>query len=141
MRQNLPLKLINYSSSYSYFLTDKESIYWRCSMKKLTVLIFLLGLLDVSAIEIQVSDMQRTTELEGRFDLLTSRPEKVVLDCQSFLQGLFFGPVGEETVVLLEEWECEQLMVDMKISTDQKQKHCLEIDFDRLLLEQQRSCK
>lgn len=109
-------------------------------MKSLAAFILLLSLVDAIGVEIQVNSMEKT-DLEARFDLGTTRPEKVVLDCQSFIQGLFFGPLGEEEVIMLEEWECEQLMVDMKKTIDSQEKHCLEVDFDRSLLDQQKPCK
>jgi hypothetical protein len=108
-------------------------------MKTIVAMILLLSLFDASALEIKVNRMQRVSGYYGRFDLKTSLEEKVVLDCQSFIQGLFFGPVGEN-VIMLQEWECAELMNDMKQSVHKFKKHCLEIDFDRSVLDTQKTC-
>lgn len=110
-------------------------------MKSVIALILVLNLIDAFALEVQVTGMNSTPEYEARFDLVSPHPQKVVLDCQSFVQGLFFGPIGEEEIIMLEEWECAELMGDMKKTIDQKEKHCLEVDFDRSVLDQQKPCK
>ena len=110
-------------------------------MKSVIALILVLNLIDAFALEVQVSGMNNIEDFESRFDLVSPHPHKVVLDCQSFVQGLFFGPIGEEEIIMLEEWECLELMGDMKKTIDQKEKHCLEVDFDRSVLDQQKPCK
>lgn len=108
-------------------------------MKTIVAMILLLSLFDASALEIKVNRMQRASGYYARFDLKTSLKDKVVLDCQSFIQGLFFGPVGEG-VIMLQEWECAELMNDMKLSVNGFKKHCLEVDFDRSVLDTQKTC-
>ena len=108
-------------------------------MKMVIAMILVLALYDASAMEIKVHHLQRTSGYYARFDLKTSLDEKVVLDCQSFVQGLFFGPVGEG-VIMLQEWECAELMNDMKQSIHRFKKHCLEVDFDRSVLDSQKTC-
>jgi hypothetical protein len=110
-------------------------------MKNISVLIFLLGFINAMAVEVEVSDMEVSAELEGRFDLETNHPQKVVLDCQSFIQGLFFGERGGEQVIMLEESECQQLVEDMHEGIGQYQRHCLEVDFDSSILQSQGRCK
>jgi hypothetical protein len=109
-------------------------------MKSVIALILVLNLIDALAVEVQVSGMNTSQDFEARFDLVTPHPQKVVLDCQSFVQGLFFGPIGEEEIIMLEEWECAELMGDMKKTIDGSGKHCLEVDFDRSVLDQQKPC-
>ena len=123
------------------FLSNRQVSILEMSMKSVIALILVLNLIEALALEVQVSGMNNVQDFESRFDLVSPHPQKVVLDCQSFVQGLFFGPVGEEEIIMLEEWECEELMGDMKKTIDQKEKHCLEVDFDRSVLDQQKSCK
>lgn len=108
-------------------------------MKTIAAMILLLALFDASALEIKVNRMKRADGYYAKYDLKTSLDEKVVLDCQSFIQGLFFGPVGEG-VVMLQEWECAELMNDMQQSVHKFKKHCLEVDFDRSTLDSQHTC-
>ena len=109
-------------------------------MKTIVAMILLLSLFDASALEFKVNRMQRASGYYARFDLKTSLEEKVVLDCQSFIQGLFFGSVGEG-VIMLQEWECAELMNDMKQSIHKFKKHCIDVDYDRGVLDSQHSCK
>jgi hypothetical protein len=108
-------------------------------MKTIIAAILILALYDVSAFEIQVKRMNRTPGYTERFDLNTTLDEKVVLDCQSFIQGLLFGPMGEG-VIMLQEWECDELMGDMKKSMNRMKKHCLEVDRDRAVMDSQHTC-
>lgn len=109
-------------------------------MKMIFSIILLLALFDATALEIKVNRMQKASGYYAKFDLKTSLDEKVVLDCQSFIQGLFFGPLGEG-VIMLQEWECTELMNDMKQSVYAFKKHCLEVDFDRSILDSQKTCQ
>lgn len=108
-------------------------------MKMVFALILVFTLLDAIASEIQVSHMSRSSGYEERFELKTTLDEKVVLDCQSFIQGLMFGPLGE-SVIMLQEWECDELMVDMKKSLFKFKKHCLEVDRERSVMDAQHTC-
>jgi hypothetical protein len=108
-------------------------------MKTIVAMILLFTLFEASALDIKVNRMQRESGYYARFDLKTSLDEKVVLDCQSFVQGLFFGPIGEG-VIMLQEWECAELMNDMKQSVRRFKKHCLEVDQDRSVLDSQHTC-
>lgn len=108
-------------------------------MKTVIAAILILAIYDVSALEIQVKRMNRTPGYSERFDLNTTLDEKVVLDCQSFIQGLLFGQTGE-SVVMLQEWECDELIVDMKKSMSRMKKHCLEVDRDRSVMDSQHTC-
>lgn len=109
-------------------------------MKSVFAMILLLALYDASAVEIKVKRMHRTPGYSERYDLKTSLDEKVVLDCQSFIQGLLFGPVGEG-VVMLQEWECQELLGDMKKSLQSFKHHCMDVDLDRSVLDTQHTCQ
>jgi hypothetical protein len=108
-------------------------------MKTVFALILVFALFDATALEIQVSRMKKISGYSERYDLKTSLDEKVVLDCQSFIQGLLFGPVGE-SAIMLEEWQCDELTQEMKKSMSQFKKHCLEVDRDRAVLDSQHAC-
>jgi len=108
-------------------------------MKTIVLMILMLALYDASAEEVKVTRMSRVSGYTERFELKTSIDEKVMLDCQSFIQGILMGPMGE-TAIMLQEWECEELMHDMKKSLQKRQPHCLEIDFDRNIMDTQGTC-
>lgn len=108
-------------------------------MKTVFAMILMLVLNDASAFEVKVSRMKKVSGYTQRYDLKNSLNEKVFLDCQSFVQGLEFGAPGEN-VVMLAEWECDELIVDMKASHSQFKKHCLEIDPENSVLESHGSC-
>jgi hypothetical protein len=108
-------------------------------MKTVFMLILAFALFDATAIEIEVSRMKKVAGYTDRYDLRTSLDEKVVLDCQSFIQGLLFGPLGD-SAIMLEEWQCDELTQEMKKSFNQFKKHCLEIDRERAVLDSQQTC-
>lgn len=108
-------------------------------MKTVIAMILMLALYDAKATELVVKKMKRSEGYSERYDLKTSMDEKVVLDCQSFIQGLLFGENGENAI-LLQEWECDELIVDMKKSFSQFKKHCLEVDVERSVLDSQHTC-
>ena len=108
-------------------------------MKTVIAMILMLALYDASAVEIKVKRMNRTAGFDQRYDLKTSITDKVALDCQSFIQGLLFGDLGEG-VIMLQEWECEELLTDMKKSFHRFKPHCIEVDFERSVLDSQQTC-
>ncbi len=109
-------------------------------MKMIFAFILALALYDAKAAQIKVSKMTATPGMEERWELKTNLEEKVVLDCQSFVQGLLFGPVGENAI-MLQEWECDELKTDMKKSLKRFKQHCLEVDVDRSVLDSQATCQ
>jgi hypothetical protein len=108
-------------------------------MKTVFAMILMLALYDASAVEFKVKRMNREAGYEARYELKTTLNEKVVLDCQSFIQGLLFGELGEG-VIMLQEWECQELLGDMKKSLHSFKRHCLEVDLDRSVLDTQQTC-
>jgi hypothetical protein len=105
------------------------------------ILSFLIVLLskDASALEIQVNKMTRSMGYQDRYVLHSSFPEKLTLDCQSFVQGIFFGEVFDD-IILLQEWECDELLNEMKKSLRRHKNHCIEFDLNRGIMERQRQC-
>lgn len=90
---------------------------------------FALLLISFSSLaqEIRVNKMSRDGELERSFILKTNLKEKVVLDCQSFIQGLRIGEFEEAHTFLLEPWECDELQQRIRGSLRRLQKHCIDV--------------
>ena len=95
-------------------------------MKQFIILLF-FGLVSNYAFsaEIKVLSMTPEGDMERSFVLETSFPERVVLDCQSFVQGL---NLGRDHLILLEPEECEDLQNRIYSSLVQSVSHCLEVD-------------
>ncbi len=108
-------------------------------MKMVFALVLVFALFDATALEIKVSKMKRVSGYTERYDLKTDLDEKVTLDCQSFIQGLLFGPMGE-SAIMLEEWQCDELTQELRKTTNQFKKHCLEVDRERAVLDSQHAC-
>ena len=108
-------------------------------MKLGLTIVFLTLMNAASAYEIRVSRMKKSEGYSERYDLQSSHSENVVLDCQSFVQGLLFGPVGE-TALMLQEWECGDLINEMKKSHRSLQGHCLQVDLEHSVLESHEAC-
>lgn len=97
-------------------------------MKFVIGLILVLCFFDVHAVEVKVKKMSLESGFHHRHNLKTSFPEKMVLDCQSFVQGLTVGEYPGETFFMLEPDECEALQDRMKSSLSKFQKHCLDLE-------------
>lgn len=72
--------------------------------------------------------MKQDGELERSFVLTTNITQKVVLDCQSFIQGLRIGEFEEAFTYLLDPWECEELQNRVKSSLRKRQEHCIDVE-------------
>lgn len=80
----------------------------------------------VFSTEIQVSRMKKRPGLDHAFTLKTNIDQEVVLDCQSFLQGITIG--GQENFYLmLEPEECADLEDRISASLRHLRHHCLDI--------------
>jgi hypothetical protein len=109
-------------------------------MKTIFAMILMMALYDASAVEIKVSKMSRSQGYDRRYDIKSNFGQKLTVDCQSFIQGVLIGPLGENAI-MLPEWECEELVQDMKSSFNHLKKHCLEIDLEESLLVSQQTCQ
>jgi hypothetical protein len=97
-------------------------------MKKIFTLVILSFSIPLAiATEVQVRGMIPEANMERSFELQTSLPERVVLDCQSFIQGLNIGP---DDTFLLDPEECESLQERIYDSLIQSKLHCLDIESD-----------
>ena len=82
------------------------------------------------AAEIKVKKMTKDGELERSFILKTNLEEKVVLDCQSFIQGLRIGEFEEATTFMLDQEDCDSLQARVKGSLRKLQNHCIDVEDD-----------
>jgi hypothetical protein len=78
--------------------------------------------------EVQVSEMQQTQHMDNHFSLETNINQKVILDCQSFIQGLTIGELPKQIFYILEPHDCEDLQSRMSHSLRLLKKHCLDLD-------------
>ncbi len=109
-------------------------------MKYLTLVLLCVSLPSHST-DVEVRGMEVVEGFERRFDLQTQFDDKLVLDCQSFIQGLFFGQDATGMSVLLDEWECDELVIGVKESLDQSMDHCLNLDLENKILLGHNTCQ
>lgn len=93
-----------------------------------TALIFLLLSFPLMADVLQVSGMKNEPSMERSFMLKTQLQDKVLLDCQSFLQGIYIGPRDGGAFFMMEPDECEGLYNRVKGSLRKFKKHCIDIE-------------
>lgn len=74
--------------------------------------------------------MIKERDLERSYILKTNSSTKIVLDCQSFIQGLRFGEFEEARTIMLDPDECESFQKRIKISLNRFQNHCIDVDQD-----------
>lgn len=96
-------------------------------MKYLLIAFALMNTL-AFAEEIRVSKMSVQAEMDRSFTLKSSHPYPVILDCQSFIQGLHVKSKDSEEFYMLEPYECEDLHSRINSSLWKFQKHCLDVD-------------
>lgn len=99
-------------------------------MKLLMGFILCLSALQTHAGEIRVSKMSRDGDLERSYVLKTNLPEKVVIDCQSFIQGLRIGEFENAYTYMMDQEQCESLQQRIKLSLRKLQHHCIDVETD-----------
>lgn len=101
-------------------------------MKKMIVLIGLL--MSVSAfsgeiVRMPMLDFLQTQEMDGVFEIKTTKFDKVLLDCQSLRMGLSFSNEGVMTSdVYLNEGMCYELYDFFYMSKEEKLPVCIGLD-------------
>lgn len=98
-------------------------------MKTLLGLTLLLSATAFGA-ELKISGMTLVPQMDRSFDLKTQYEEKIVLDCQSFIQGIRVGEKGEAKVFMMGAWECEELASHIHSSVEKGQSHCVQVEKD-----------
>jgi hypothetical protein len=107
-------------------------------MKKLLIVVFfLLGIqmaVAKDSIKFQLNAIENT-EFEAMFQLVTQEKYgKVILDCQSFIQGINFyrtDEEGTEKIYLkfyLDSYQCEDFFFQIKNSLNKKNQPCIELN-------------
>jgi hypothetical protein len=99
-------------------------------MKVLFGFILMLSFLNLQAAEIRVKKMSPDGNLDRSFVLKTNLSEKVVLDCQSFIQGLRIGEYEEAYTYFLGPEDCEGLQKRVRRSLRRFQNHCIDVEED-----------
>lgn len=98
-------------------------------MKYFFAMTLLLSSLSSFAFEIKVNRMSPKPGMDRSFILATkSVPDQVVLDCQSFVQGLTIGKGESASFFMMEPQDCESLYVRTRDSLRKLQKHCIDVD-------------
>lgn len=77
---------------------------------------------------VKVSSMKGEPYMERSFFLKTQLQDKVLLDCQSFLQGITIGPRDGGAFFMMEPDECEGLYLRIRGSLRKFKKHCIDIE-------------
>lgn len=95
-------------------------------MKK--ALLVLLVSFPLMADVLKVSSMKNEPAMDRSFYLRTQLEDKVLLDCQSFLQGIYIGPRNGGAFFMMEPDECEGLYNRIRGSLKKFKKHCIEIE-------------
>lgn len=99
-------------------------------MKYFFGLMLSLTLFNTYAGEIRVKRMTRDRNLERSFNLTTNLTDVVVLDCQSFIQGLRIGEKENAVMFMLDAYECESMYERMNKSLRRFQNHCIDVEED-----------
>jgi len=97
-------------------------------MKHIFTLLILCAGLNTFPEEIKVSQMSPDGEMDRSFVLRTNLPDKVVLDCQSFIQGLRIGEQEHAIFFIMDAEECEALQNRVHGSLKRSLLHCLDVD-------------
>ena len=99
-------------------------------MKVLLSLGLFLFWIEIGARDIRIYEMKKDGELERSFVLKTNLSESVVIDCQSFIQGLRVGEYENAFTYLLYPQECDDLQLRISDSLKKFKNHCIEVDQD-----------
>lgn len=99
-------------------------------MKALIGLVLILTYVECNASEIRVKKMTKDGDLDRSFILKTNLNEKVVIDCQSFIQGLRVGEYEQAHTFMLDEQDCDGLTARIKASVQKKREHCIDVEED-----------
>ena len=102
-------------------------------MKKLISMIGLIASMTVvaSAGELQKMPMQDLieTEMIYVFEIKTTKFDKVILDCQSFITGMSFSNDGvEKSNVYLDMFQCDELVTFLQDSKRDDLPVCIGLD-------------
>jgi len=101
-------------------------------MRKLIGLLLLTLSISINAstLDIQVEDYLET-DFDFMFEIENKNFNKVVLDCQSFINGVnLYGDKDEHAVLVLDIGECEDIHFAIIEGMKNSSPVCLSLDFD-----------
>jgi len=101
-------------------------------MRKLIGLLTLLfvSLTQASTLDVQVENYINT-DFDYMFEIKNKNFKKVVLDCQSFINGVnLYGDQDEHAVLVLDIGECEHIHFSIIEAMEKESPVCLSLDFD-----------
>ncbi len=93
-----------------------------------TLFIVLLLSFPLMADVLTVSAMKGEPGFSQSFVLKTQLKDKVLLDCQSFMNGIYVGPRDGGHFFMLDAEECQNLYNNIRGSLLKFKKHCIEIE-------------
>ncbi len=94
---------------------------------KTALMLFMLSF-PLMADVLTVSSMKKEPQMDRSFFLRTQLEDKVLLDCQSFLQGIYIGPRNGGAFFMMEPDECATLYNRIRSSHRKFKKHCIDIE-------------
>jgi hypothetical protein len=102
-------------------------------MKKLIIFVGLLSSFNVSAESILKMPMKDylPTNNYAMFEIKTTHFQKVVLDCQGFIHGMYFYNNNKyERQIAMDEQDCNSLNEYLTLANSEHQPVCLELNTD-----------
>ncbi len=93
-----------------------------------TALLALLLSFPLMADVLTVTGMKGEPGMHQSFYLKTQLEEKVLLDCQSFMNGIYIGPRAGGLFFMLDSSECQSLYEKIRGSLKKHKKHCIDIE-------------
>jgi len=97
-------------------------------MKKIFTLLILSIHFHAFSFELKISQMYPEANMDRSFIFTSNYPERVGLDCQSFIQGLRFGEKEQAHFFLLDPEECESLLLRIHTSLKSSLHHCIDLE-------------
>jgi hypothetical protein len=109
-------------------LFSDEELFNGDNMKHMIILLIICATIPAVSEEIKVSKMLPDGDMDRSFILKTNYPDTVVLDCQSFIQGLRIGEQEEAFFYMMDPQDCESMVVRVYNSLKKSQQHCIDVD-------------
>lgn len=79
---------------------------------------------------LKVTKTSPDRDLDRSFVLTTQLKEVVVLDCQSFIQGLRIGEQENAIIFMMDPVECEALQERVHSSLNRRVPYCIDVEDD-----------
>jgi hypothetical protein len=96
-------------------------------MSRIWVIFNFLIIFSIHAGEVKINKMVKQSGMSRSFELKTNLSRKVIMDCQSFIQGIRIGEFQNEQLYLLDPDACEGMHYRIKTSLKRGMKHCVDL--------------